>query len=140
MAGQSRKDQLHFTIQHVADVSTSRRAGMQMAINMGFAQADATKIAVVISELARNILIYARTGTIIVKEHRGLDGKRGIKIIADDNGPGIPFLDKALTEGYTTSGGLGLGLSGSKRLMDEFYIHSEVGKGTNVTAVKWLNK
>lgn len=138
MAVQTRKDQLHFQIEHVADVSNSRRAGMQMAIDMGFAHADATKIAVVISELARNILIYAKTGTVIIKEHRGLDGKYGVKVIADDNGPGIPFLDKAMTDGWTTSGGLGLGLSGSKRLMDEFYIHSEVGKGTNVTAVKWL--
>ncbi len=138
MAAQARKDQQHFTIQHVVDVSNSRRGGMQMALDMGFAHADATKVAVVISELARNILIYAKTGTIIVMEHRSLDGKRGIKIIADDNGPGIAQLDKAMTDGWTTSGGLGLGLSGSKRLMDEFYIHSEVGRGTNVTAVKWL--
>lgn len=138
MTAQARKDQQHFKIQHVVDVSNSRRAGMQMALDMGFAHADATKIAVVISELARNILIYAKTGTVIVMEHRGLDNKRGIKIIADDNGPGIAQLDRAMTDGWTTSGGLGLGLSGSKRLMDEFYIHSEVGKGTNVTAVKWL--
>jgi len=131
-------DQLHFNIQHVSDVSNSRRQGMQLALDMGFPHADATKIAVVISELARNILIYAQVGTIIVMSHRGLDGRRGIKIIADDNGPGIPNVDKAMTDGYTTSGGLGLGLSGSKRLMDEFLIHSEVGRGTNVTAVKWL--
>lgn len=138
MAVQTRKDQLHFTIDNVADVSNSRRAGMQLALDMGFQHADATKVAVVISELARNILIYAKTGTVIVMEHKGLDGKHGIKVIADDNGPGIAALDKALTDGWTTSGGLGLGLSGSKRLMDEFFIHSEVGKGTNVTAVKWL--
>lgn len=138
MAAHTRREQLHFTIQHVVDVSSSRRGGMQMALDMGFAHADATKIAVVISELARNILIYAKVGTVIVMEHYGLDNRRGIKIIADDNGPGIAQLDKAMTDGWTTSGGLGLGLSGSKRLMDEFYIHSEVGKGTNVTAVKWL--
>jgi serine/threonine-protein kinase RsbT len=111
---------------------------MQMALDAGFAHADATKIAVVISELARNILIYAKTGTVIVMHAKSLDGRRGIKVIADDSGPGIPYLDKAMTDGYTTSGGLGLGLSGSKRLMDEFFIHSEVGKGTNVTAIKWL--
>jgi serine/threonine-protein kinase RsbT len=140
MTAQAQKDQLHFNIQHVADVSNSRRAGMQMAIGMGFAHADATKVAVVISELARNILIYAKTGAIIVKEHKALDGKVGIKIIADDSGPGIAVLERAMTDGFTTSGGLGLGLSGSKRLMDEFYIHSEVGKGTNITAVKWLKK
>ncbi len=139
MTGGTRtQEQLHFTVQHVVDVSNSRRAGMQMALDMGFPNADATKIAVVISELARNILIYAKTGTILVMRHRGLDNRRGLKIIADDHGPGIASVEKALAGGYTTSGGLGLGLSGSKRLMDEFYIHSEVGKGTNITAVKWL--
>lgn len=131
-------EQLQFNIEHVSDVSNSRRQGMEMAMALGFPHADATKIAVVISELARNILIYAKVGTILIMTCRSVDGYSGIKIIADDNGPGIAYLDKAMTAGFTTSGGLGLGLSGSKRLMDEFYIHSEVGKGTNVTAIKWL--
>lgn len=129
---------LHFRIQSVTDVSDSRRKGMQLALEMGFAHADATKIAVVISELARNILIYAKTGTITVIPHQEADGQRYIQIIADDKGPGIPHLDQAMTDGYSTSGGLGLGLSGSRRMMDEFHIHSEVNQGTTITAVKWL--
>ncbi|MGQ9887329.1 MAG: ATP-binding protein [Aggregatilineales bacterium] len=129
---------LHFRIQAVTDVSDSRRKGMQLALDMGFAHADATKIAVVISELARNILIYAKTGTVTVLADKDPDGARCIKIIADDRGPGIPHLEQAMTDGYSTSGGLGLGLSGSKRLMDEFFVHSQVNRGTTVTAVKYL--
>lgn len=129
---------LHFRIQTVTDVSDSRRKGMQLALDMGFAHADATKIAVVISELARNILIYAKTGTITVLADQEPDGARYIKIIADDKGPGIAHLEQAMADGYTTSGGLGLGLSGSKRLMDEFFVYSQVNQGTTVTAVKWL--
>jgi serine/threonine-protein kinase RsbT len=130
---------LHFRIQSVNDVSDSRRKGMQLALEMGFAHADATKIAVVISELARNILIYAKTGTITVLPQQDPDGGPCcIKIIADDKGPGIAHLEQAMTDGYTTSGGLGLGLSGSKRLMDEFLVYSHVNQGTTITAVKWL--
>jgi serine/threonine-protein kinase RsbT len=132
------QQRLHFRIQTVTDVSDSRRKGMQLALDMGFAHADATKIAVVISELARNILIYAQTGTITVLPQQDPDGPRCIKIIADDKGPGIAHVDQAMTDGFTTSGGLGLGLSGSKRLMDEFFIHSQVNQGTTITAVKWL--
>lgn len=130
---------LHFRIQTVTDVSDSRRKGMQLALEMGFAHADATKIAVVISELARNILIYAGTGTVTVLADQEPDsGRRYIKIIADDKGPGIPHIEQAMTDGYSTSGGLGLGLSGSKRLMDEFFVYSQVNRGTTVTAVKYL--
>lgn len=133
------EQRLHFRIQSVTDVSDSRRGGMQLALEMGFAHADATKIAVVISELARNILVYAKSGTITVLPQRDSDGGSCcLKIIADDKGPGIAHLEQAMTDGYTTSGGLGLGLSGSKRLMDEFYIHSQVNQGTTITAVKWL--
>lgn len=134
----SPNDTIHVRIQSAQDVSTSRRRGMQLALDMGFVPADATKIAVVISELTRNILIYAGEGSVTVIGRRDDSGGNYIKIIADDKGPGIPDLDQALSDGYTTSGGLGLGLSGSKRLMDEFSVASEVGKGTTVTAVKWL--
>jgi serine/threonine-protein kinase RsbT len=111
---------------------------MQMALDMGFLPADATKIAVVISELARNIISYAGEGTITIIGREEDSGARYVKVIADDKGPGIPDVEQALFDGYTTSGGLGLGLSGSKRLMDEFSVFSEVGTGTTVTAVKWL--
>ena len=137
MAG-SANDTIHLRIQTAQDVSNSRRRGMQLALDMGFVPADATKIAVVISELTRNILIYAGEGTVTIIARRDDSGAQYMKIIADDKGPGIPDLEQALSDGYTTSGGLGLGLSGSRRLMDEFSVASEVGKGTTVTAVKWL--
>jgi serine/threonine-protein kinase RsbT len=137
MAG-SANDTIHLRIQTAQDVSNSRRRGMQLALDMGFVPADATKIAVVISELTRNILIYAGEGTVTIIARRDDSGTQYIKIIADDKGPGIPDLEQALSDGYTTSGGLGLGLSGSKRLMDEFSVATEIGKGTTVTAIKWL--
>ena len=129
---------VHVRIRDSKDVAASRRKGMQMALEMGFLPADATKVAVVISELARNIISYAGEGTITIIGREEENGTRYIKVIADDKGPGIPDVEQALFDGFTTSGGLGLGLSGSKRLMDEFSVFSEVGKGTTVTAVKWL--
>jgi serine/threonine-protein kinase RsbT len=131
-------DTLHFRIKDAMDVVKSRREGMQLAQALGFAQAEATKIAVVISELGRNMVSYAGGGTITVVARREESGRRYFRIIADDKGPGISDLERVLQGGYTTSGGLGLGLSGAKQLMDEFMIRSEVGKGTTVTAVKWL--
>lgn len=125
-----------FAIRELADVVAARRSGLEAALALGFHQAEATKIAVVISELARNIERYAGTGTITLIVQAGPDGY--VKIVAEDHGPGIPDVARVLAGGYTTSKGLGLGLSGSKRLMDEFDIQSTVGMGTRVTAVKWL--
>lgn len=118
------------------DVVTARRRGLEMATKLGFAVPEATKIAVVISELARNILLYAQTGTITLAIQR--DGRQCITITAEDNGPGIPDIDRVLRGGYTTSRGLGVGISGSKKIMDEFTVESEMGHGTTVTAVKYL--
>jgi serine/threonine-protein kinase RsbT len=128
----------HFRVEDVHDVSKSRRKGMDVALEMGFVRADATKIAVVISELARNILAYAQKGSITIIIRNDPGSKQYIKIIADDEGPGINNVDQAMNDGYTTSNGLGLGLSGSQRLVDEFSIHSEPGRGTTITAIKWL--
>lgn len=129
---------VHFDIDDAIDVMTARRGGMEAAQTIGFSQADATKIAVVISELGRNIINYAGNGAITVVAHEGVTGRTYIKIIAEDEGPGIANLDGALAGGQSTSGGLGLGLSGSKRMMDEFEIETAVGQGTVVRAVKWL--
>ena len=128
---------LHIQIHSVQDVSQARRAAMDLALDMGFVSADATKIAVVTSELARNILVYAQTGSITLLSRLEREPKY-IKIIAADNGPGIADLESAMTDGWTSSGGLGLGLSGSRRLMDDFTISSKPGHGTTITAVKWL--
>jgi serine/threonine-protein kinase RsbT len=123
-------------VHNMMDVARARRRGLEMACNLGFELPDATKIAVVISELGRNITLYTSGGTITIVTEDG--PKKGIKIIAQDRGPGIPDVKSALTDGYSTSGGLGLGLSGSKRLVDEFDIWSVVNVGTTVTAIKWL--
>jgi serine/threonine-protein kinase RsbT len=125
-----------FRITGLSDVVSARRHGLDMAIQLGFHQAEATKIAVVISELGRNIERYAGTGTITVTIQGG--GDAYIQIVAEDHGPGIPDVARVLAGGYTTSRGMGLGLSGSKRLMDEFSVKSTVGVGTTVRAVKWL--
>jgi len=115
------------------DVVRARRSGLGIALGMGFHQAEANKVAVVISELGRNIELYAGEGTITVTIY-----DRSIEVVAEDNGPGIPDVERVLAGGYTTSQGMGLGVSGSKRLMDEFEIHSVVNEGTTIKAVKRL--
>jgi serine/threonine-protein kinase RsbT len=122
-----------FTIKSVVDVVRARRSGLGIALEMGFHQAEANKVAVVISELGRNIELYAGEGVITVTTYNDR-----IQIIAQDQGPGIPDVERVLLGGYTTSQGMGLGVSGSRRLMDEFEIESVVGQGTKVTAVKRL--
>lgn len=122
-------------IRQGGDIITARQAGRALAAQLGFSGADQTLIATAISEMARNILTYARCGEIILRSEQ--DHRPGIIIIAADEGPGIPDIQRALQDGYSTSGSLGLGLPGTKRIMDEFSIISEVGKGTVVTMKKW---
>lgn len=126
-------EQRRFPIKTVVDVVRARRSGLGIALGMGFHQAEANKIAVVISELGRNIELYAGEGTITVTVY----GK-SIEVVAEDHGPGIPDVERVLAGGYTTSQGMGLGVSGSKRLMDEFEIQSIAGEGTRIKAVKRL--
>ena len=122
-------------IKQGGDIITARQAGRALAAQIGFSSADQTLIATAISEMARNILTYAKKGEIILCLE---DGSRpGLTIIAADEGPGIPDIQQALQNGYSTTGSLGLGLPGTKRIMDEFSIISEVGKGTVVTMKKW---
>lgn len=129
---------LFFRIETVHDVSGARRKALMLALDMGFQTADATKIAVVISELGRNIVSYAGKGTITVLSQTADGSRKYIKIIADDKGPGIKNLNQVLDGGFTTSGGMGLGVSGSRKLMDEFNIRTGDNEGTTITAVKWL--
>ncbi len=110
-----------------------------LARQMGFNEADQTRLETVTSELARNIVLYAGAGAIEVQAVT--EGKRrGLKIQALDHGPGIADIEQAMKDGYTTSGGLGSGLGGAKRMMDEFHIESAPGWGTTVTAIKWLKE
>ena len=111
---------------------------MEMAQHLGFSQAESTKIAVVISELGRNIVNYAGVGQITVIASHTTMGRAYVKIIAEDNGPGIADLEAVLAGGLSSSGGLGLGISGSRRMMDEFDIQTAVGKGTRIQTLKWL--
>jgi serine/threonine-protein kinase RsbT len=108
-----------------------------MAGAVGFGATDATLIATAISELARNIVLYAQKGEVMIGSVETAHSK-GILIVARDSGPGIRSIQDVLRDGYSTSGGLGLGLPGVKRLMDEFAIESEPRRGTTVTVKKWL--
>jgi serine/threonine-protein kinase RsbT len=122
-------------IRQGSDIITARQQGRALAAQLGFSSTDQTLIATAISELARNILLYARKGEIILCPVH--NEKNGIIVIAHDEGPGIPDINLALQNGYSTSNSLGLGLPGTKRIMDEFTIVSEVGKGTTITMKKW---
>jgi serine/threonine-protein kinase RsbT len=121
------------------DIVNARQSGRTLAKQLGFGTVDQARIATAISELARNIYLYAPDGGQICIETFKQSGKTGLRIIATDSGPGISDIRKALEDGYTTSGGLGAGLPGVKRLMDEFSIRSETDKGTEITAMKWLH-
>ena len=131
---QSQKE--YFPINSLVDVVRARRRGLEMAQALGFPLAEATKIAVVISELGRNIERYVGQGSITVTVHS--EEEKYILIIAQDNGAGIADVERVMAGGYSTSGGLGLGISGSKRLMDKFDVKSIAGVGTTIKAVKWL--
>jgi len=109
-----------------------------MAAAIGFRLIDQTRLATVASELARNVVKYARRGQMILQRWEDARGRHGIRMIFEDRGPGIPDIEAAMRDGFTTGRGLGKGLPGSKRLMDEFEIQSEVGKGTRITVVRWL--
>lgn len=119
------------------DVVVARQRGRALAAMLGFSPIQQTLIATAISEIARNIVQHAQQGEILLSTvQRGRS--RGIAVAARDQGPGIRDVELALQDGYSTGGGLGLGLSGAKRLMDELEIQSEVGKGTTVIMKKWV--
>lgn len=130
-------DQL-IEIRHESDIVTARKMGRDVAIAIGFRAVDCAKIATAISELTRNILLYAGAGTVLVKTVEGVTGRIGIEVTAEDSGPGIQDIDVVMRDGYSTSKGLGLGLPGTKRLMDEFEVASKFGEGTTVKVSKWF--
>ena len=118
------------------DIIIARQMGRELAAELGFSGTDLTLIATAISELARNIVLYAKSGEIVLTPIQ--DGKKtGIAVVAIDKGPGIPDIRRALADGFSTSRSLGLGLPGVRRLMDEFEITSEVNCGTTVTVRQW---
>lgn len=119
-----------------ADIVVARQQGRDLAHQAELGMTDVALVAAAISELARNVLLFAARGEMVLTLV-DQDGRRGIIVTATDEGPGIPDIDRALQDGYSTCGGLGLGLPGVRRVMDELDITSHVGRGTTVTAKKW---
>jgi serine/threonine-protein kinase RsbT len=119
------------------DVVTARQTGRELAMEVGFLGSDLTIIATAISEIARNIVVYADRGEITISTVSE-DHRRGLVIVAIDSGPGIADIEQAMQDGFSTGRSLGLGLPGARRLMDEFDIVSEVGNGTTITMKKWV--
>jgi len=123
-------------IQSTLDVASVRQKVRGWCIELGFSLVDQTKMVTAASELARNTLIYGGGGTVMLESL--LEGPRkGLSLTFEDQGPGIPDIQLALKDGYTSGGGLGMGLGGSKRLVNDFEIHSEVGKGTRIKVTRW---
>jgi serine/threonine-protein kinase RsbT len=119
------------------DIVAARQAGHELARDLGFSLTDVTMIATAISEVARNITSYAGTGEIRVAV-QSLDGRRALVVRAEDDGPGIADIDRALEDGYSTGSGLGLGLPGARRLMDHISVKSAPGHGTVIEMWKWI--
>jgi serine/threonine-protein kinase RsbT len=133
--GRARDDVVRVPVRSDADVVAARQAARELAAGLDFSPTDLTLIATAVSEVARNIVRFADTGEVLVEELE--DPRRGVRITARDAGPGIPDVSRALQDGYSTYAGLGLGLPGARRLMDEFAVVSETGRGTTVTMTKW---
>ena len=124
------------TVQSAEDVVAIRQAVRQRAVELGFNLVDQTKVVTAASELARNTLQYGGGGRVTIDAVENF-GRRGIRLTFEDDGPGIPDVELAMKDGYTTGGGLGLGLSGARRLSNDFSIESTPGKGTRVTITRW---
>ncbi len=120
-----------------ADIVKVRQTGREMARALGFGVVDQTRIATALSELSRNVMLYAGGGEVTLRRVES-GRRRGIEIVCEDHGPGIDRIDLVMQEGFTTGRGLGLGLPGAKRLMDDFEVRSEKGQGTRVVTRKWL--
>ncbi|HWW76281.1 MAG TPA: anti-sigma regulatory factor [Pyrinomonadaceae bacterium] len=120
------------------DIVIARSEVRAIAGGLGFRLIDQTRLVTVTSELARNIVKYAKRGRMIAQPLEAAQGRPGLRLIFEDSGPGIPDINAAMRDGFSTGRGLGKGLPGSKRLVDVFEIESEVGRGTRVTIVRWL--
>lgn len=135
--GTTRDSELTVPINGDPDIVTARQTARELAVRAGFSGSDLTLLATAVSEIARNIVRFASHGEVTIEL---LESPRtGIQVVARDSGPGIPDVDLALRDGYSTYAGLGLGLPGARRLMDEFDIVSEPGRGTTVSMTKWFN-
>jgi serine/threonine-protein kinase RsbT len=129
-------DEIRVPIASDSDMVPARAEGRALATQLGFSRTDATLIATAISEIARNIVVHVGNGEILLQPLYE-DRRYGLLVVAQDAGPGIPDVEAALDHGFASGKGLGLGLPGARRLMDEFHVASEPGKGTTVTMKKW---
>lgn len=120
------------------DIAVARSEVRSFAVALGFRVIDQTRLATVASELARNIVKYAGSGRMVLQPLENSSGRAGLRLIFEDVGPGIPDITAAMRDGFTTGRGLGKGLPGSRRLVDEFNIESEVGRGTCITVARWV--
>lgn len=118
------------------DVVLARQKVREWSTDLRFSLVDQTKLVTAASELARNALDHGHGGQMTLEVVNGM-AKTGLKLVFEDNGPGIPDVEQALKDGFTTGSGMGLGLGGSRRLVNEFSIESELGKGTKVTVLRW---
>ena len=133
------EDENRLLIRSEHDILSARQRGRELAAEAGLSGSDLTLVATAISEIARNILEYAGSGEILFTVVR--DGQtQGIVVVARDEGPGIPDVGLAMQDGFSTRQSLGLGLPGARRLMDEFDVDSQAGRGTTVTMKKWVQK
>ncbi len=139
-ASAPRDDDVRVPISRDADVVTARQRGREAAARLGFSSTELTLIATAISEIARNIVRFADHGDMVIRTVQDDRGRPGVTIVARDVGPGIPQLREALQDGYSTYDGLGLGLPGARRLMDQFDVVTELGKGTTVTMTTWARR
>jgi len=129
--------EIRVPIEHERDIVTARQRGRELAAANGFSSTDQTLVALAISEIARNIVSYAKRGEVMLLALEET-GRRGIVVIARDEGPGIADPELAMKDGYSTAKSLGVGLPGAKRVMDEFKLETQLGKGTTVTMKKWV--
>ena len=136
--GQRRDDEVHVPIVGDADIVHARRTARELASRIGLVGTDLTVVATAVSEMARNIVRFAGSGEVVIEMIES--PRRGVRVVARDTGPGIPDVERAQADGFSTCGGLGIGLPGARRLMDEFAIVSEPGHGTTVTMAKWLQE
>lgn len=125
-----------FNLRTSEDIVAVRQAARRLAVSLGFGIVDQTKVVTATSELARNTVDYGGGGTAVVEVVRN-DRTSGVRVIFEDHGPGIADIDQALSDGFTSGNGMGLGLGGAKRLSHEFEISSKVGEGTRVSILRW---
>lgn len=137
--GHQRDDLVRVAVAHDSHVVAARQAARELATRLAFSRTELTILATAVSEVARNIVRFTDGGEIVLELIES-DGRRGVQVVARDGGPGIQDLDLATADGYSTYGGLGLGLPGARRLMDEFAIVSETGRGTTITMTKWCKE